>query len=182
MLTNSSLFSVEPRWKPYAPYLRHHLPKNIISLVNEKKSLTQRLRKTYGNAVKVEILFHQWKTPFLSESKYLNLLPHHYCLIREVLLSANEKPLILARTILPKSTITNAQRQLSHLGTRPLGEVIFSDPHLVRLMMDVSRVKPKNWQQSFGFSETIWGRRTVYTLQKQPLFVSEFFLPDALCC
>ncbi|MCK5898487.1 MAG: chorismate lyase [Methylococcales bacterium] len=182
MLANSSLFSVEPRWKSYSPYLRHHLPKKIITLVDEKKSLTQRLRNTYGDAVKVEILFHQWKSPFLSESKHLDLHPQRYCLIREVLLSANDKPLVLARTILPKNTITSAQRQLSHLGTRPLGEVIFSDPYLERLAMDVSLVESKNWHESLSIHQAIWGRRTVYAIQKQPLLVSEFFLADALRC
>ncbi|MCK5729088.1 MAG: chorismate lyase [Methylococcales bacterium] len=182
MLTNSSLFSVEPCWKSYSPYIRHHLPKNIASWINEKNSLTQRLRNTHGDAVNVKILFHQWKSPFLSESKHLNLYPHRYCLIREVLLSADEKPLILARTILPKKTITNAQRQLSHLGTRPLGEVIFSDPYLKRLAMDISLLKKKHWNESLPISPAIWGRRTVYAIQNQPLLVSEFFLPDALRC
>ena len=180
MLTNSHLFYSEPRWTSHSPHLRLSLSTDIYSWIYEKNSLTQRLRQIYGKAVKVKILFHQWKSPFLSESLHLALPVYRYCLIREVLLYAENKPLTLARTILPQKTIQNAQQKLSHLGTRPLGEVIFSDPSSERLAMDISYTQPKIWHKSFPINQAIWGRRTVYTIQKQPLLVSEFFLPDAL--
>jgi len=186
LLTNSFLFNNEPDWRANHPQVRHHLPKNVQSWVYEAHSLTQRLRCFYGDTVKVKILFHQWKTPFLSEIHHLHLRNQRYSLIREVLLYAEDKPLILARTILPKKTIQSAKRNLSHLGTRPLGEVIFSYQHLERLEMDVSCVKNTIWskplQQQLTIEQPIWGRRTVYAIQQQPLLVSELFLPDALKC
>ena len=166
--------------------MRHNLPYDVQSWVYEPHSLTQRLRNIYGDAVKVKILFHQWKRPFLSEITALQSHHQHYSLVREVLLYADDKPLILARTILPKKTIRIAKRNLSHLGTRPLGEVIFSYPHLERLEMDVCSIKPLMWnaslQQQLNINQKIWGRRTIYAIQQQPLLVSELFLPDALKC
>ncbi|NOQ36776.1 MAG: chorismate lyase [Methylococcaceae bacterium] len=186
MPTNSFLFNYEPDWKPNHPMLRHLLPYDVQSWVYEAHSLTQRLRCFYGDSVKVKILFHQWKTPFLSEVNHLHLRHQRYSLVREVLLHADDKPLILARTILPKKTINIAKRNLSHLGTRPLGEVIFSYPHLERLEMDVCCVKPETWSnsllQELNIEHAVWGRRTVYAIQQQPLLVSELFLPDALKC
>lgn len=186
MLTNSFLFNDEPDWKPNYPGIHHALPEDVRSWVYEAHSLTQRLRCFYGDAVKVKILYHQWNTPFLSEVKHLHLRYQRYSLIREVLLHADDKPLILARTILPKRTIKIAKRNLSHLGTRPLGEVIFSYPHLERLEMDICCVKHDTWsqslQQQLNINHSVWGRRTVYAIQKQPLLVSELFLPDALKC
>lgn len=186
MLTNSFLFNHEPHWKSYLLQKPCHLSAKEQSWVYETHSLTQRLRHFYGHTVAVKILFQQWKKPFLSEAHHLSLPYQHYCLIREVLLYTNDKPLILARTILPKKTIQSAKGNLSHLGTRPLGEVIFSYPHLQRLTKDVCCVKTNLWskalQQQLNIKQSVWGRRTVYTLQQQPLLVSELFLPDALRC
>ncbi|WP_305909142.1 chorismate lyase [Methylomarinum sp. Ch1-1] len=181
---NSFLFEQEPNWKTNRPGLRHSLPEDVSSWVYEAGSLTRRLRGFYRNSFAVKILFHQWKPAFLSESRQLHLPYQQYNLIREVLLHADGKPLILARTILPKKTINIAKRNLSHLGTRPLGEVIFSYPDLERLQLDISAVPPVIWRpplrEQIDLKHTVWGRRTIYAIQKHPLLVSEFFLPGAL--
>lgn len=184
MTTNSFLFVQEPRWKINRQGFQLNLPSDVASWVYEAHSLTQRLRSYYGNHVRVKILYHQWRHPFVKESFRLNLDYQHYALIREVLLYVEDKPLLLARTVLPKKTIQIAKRNLSQLGTRPLGEVIFSYPHLERLESEVCCVPLITWslslKQQFELNPIVWGRRTVYAIQKQPLLVSEFFLPDAL--
>lgn len=184
MILNSFLFDRWPNWQLQRPGLRHRLPNTVQSWVYEPGSLTKRLRKHYGRRFAVEILFQHWQPALLNECRALDLPQHRYALIREVLLHADGKPLILARTVLPAPTIRVAHRNLSHLGTRPLGEVIFSYPHLERRQLDVSQVTPCNWsqplRQRFDLNETLWGRRTVYAIQRQPLLVSEFFLPDTL--
>ena len=184
MYANSFLFNRDPDWKPNHPGIRHTLPEEVQSWVYEAGSLTRRLRCFYGDSFAVKILFHRWKPAFLSECRLLHLPHQQYNLIREVLLHADGKPLILARTILPEKTIKIAKRNLSHLGTRPLGEVIFSYPNLERLQLDITAVKPDTWsaklQNQVNIPQTIWGRRTVYAIQKHPLLVSEFFLPGAL--
>jgi len=97
-----------------------------------------------------------------------------------VLLHANGKPLVLARTILPAQTIRIAHRNLSHLGNRPLGEVIFAYPDLERRQRQFSLATPGNWsaalQTDTPVTQPIWGRRTVYAIHKQPMLVAEFFL------
>jgi chorismate--pyruvate lyase len=104
-----------------------------------------------------------------------------YHLIREVLLYAGETPLILARTVLPEPTIKIAQRNLSHLGTRPLGEVIFAYPDLERRQREFSCTTTDYWSSmvhhEFNVAKPISGRRTLYAIHNQPLLVSEFFLP-----
>ncbi|KAF3983964.1 MAG: chorismate lyase [Methylococcales symbiont of Hymedesmia sp. n. MRB-2018] len=184
MHKNSFLFTQEPHWKKHHSGLKNTLPTNVQSWVYETHSLTKRLRKTYGQSVSVEILFHRKKVAFLSECRLLKLPHHQYNLIREVLLHANGKPLILARTILPEKTVKIAKRNLSHLGTRPLGEVIFSYPKLQRLDLNISCIKPYQWtdglNHTIDIKQAIWGRRTVYAIHQQPLLVSEFFMPSAL--
>jgi chorismate--pyruvate lyase len=184
--TRSFLFNHSPHWTLNRLGTRHSLPQNLQSWVYETGSLTQRLRNFYGSGVAVKILFQQWQKPFLSESQRLQLPDYHYSLVREVLLHVDNKPLIVARTILPQATITTAQRKLSNLGTRPLGEVIFSYPNLARLETDVCCIQPQTWsfalQQHVEIKSKICGRRTVYAIDQQPLLVSEFFMPAALCC
>ena len=148
MTTQSVLFTKEPLWLENRQGTRHKLPVNIQSWAYESGSLTQRLRNYYGSGVAVKILFHRWQTPFLSERRFLGLPEHHYSLIREVLLHVDDKPLILARTIIPTATIKMAKSNLSKLGTRPLGEVIFSYPKLERVAMDITLIDLPTWKPS----------------------------------
>jgi chorismate--pyruvate lyase len=184
LATKSFLFNREPKWIESRRGLRHSFPENVQSWIYEPGSLTQRLRDYYGDAIAVKILLHQWNIPFLSERKLLKLSENRYSLTREVLLHADGKPLILARTIIPATTIKVAKSNLSHLGCRPLGEVIFSYPKLERIEMDVTLIQQSTWTQSAldeaNINQPIWGRRTVYAIAHQQMLVSEFFLPEVL--
>ncbi|SJM93060.1 chorismate--pyruvate lyase family protein [Crenothrix polyspora] len=178
------LLAGQPVWLENRPGIRQHMPGNIQAWVYETGSLTQRLRQRYGASVAVRMLFHRWATPSLSERRLLAVPEHRYALVREVMLHANGKPLLLARTIIPEATLKGAHRNLSHLGTRPLGEVIFSYPKLERLAMEVTLIPATSWSPSAidlaGINQSIWGRRTVYAVAGRAMLVSEFFLPEIL--
>ena len=157
---------------------------DLWSWLTESGSLTKRLRSVYGDKLSVQILYHDWKPAFIDECRLLNLPTQRYQLIREVLLHADSKPLVLARTVLPEATIRIAHRNLSHLGTRPLGEVIFAYPDLERRHRQFTYTSNKPWSalalQDYSLAAAIWGRRTVYAIHHQPLLVSEYFLPGLL--
>ena len=180
----SVLLKQEPLWRENRIGTRLQLPESVQSWVYEAGSLTQRLRSVYGASVTVKLLFQQWRKPLLTERQLLGLHERRWCLSREVMLHVDNKPLILARTIIPAATIKIANRSLSHLGTRPLGEVIFSYPKLERIAMDVTLIQPTTWTD-FAHNITdlrreIWGRRTVYAIKQRQMLVSEFFLPKIL--
>jgi chorismate lyase len=184
LASDSFLFTRPPVWRQDCAGLHPELPETVQSWVYESGSLTQRLRRYYGSSVAVTLLLHRWSTPLLSERRLLQLPEHRYALVREVMLHTNGKPLLLARTIIPEATLKGAHRNLSHLGTRPLGEVIFSYPKLGRLAMEVTLIKSTLWSQSAvdlaAIDGTIWGRRTVYAIAGRSMLVSEFFLPEVL--
>jgi chorismate--pyruvate lyase len=171
-------------WHEHRQGHQYHLPDDVHSWVYEPGSLTKRLRDYYGNGIKVDLLFHRWRTPYLSEFRQLGLPLYRYALTREVMLHIQGKPLLLARTIIPEETIKVAHRNLSHLGTRPLGEVIFSYPDLERIAMDLTLIKSVTWtqkaRQKAEIQQSLWGRRTVYAIHHRPMLVSEFFLPEIL--
>ena len=180
----SFLITRPPLWKSRHHGLKYHLPAGLQSWLNETGSLTKRLRGVYGGDFGVIILFLGWKPAFIDECRLLGLSPARYQLIREVLLHANGQPLVLARTILPGNTIKIAHRNLSHLGNRPLGEVIFAYPDLERRQRQFSCAETGIWspalQSAVRVEQAVWGRRTVYAIQNQPLLVAEFFLPGML--
>ncbi|MEQ1635214.1 MAG: chorismate lyase [Methylococcales bacterium] len=184
MPNHSILFSQTPHWRKNRAGIQTHLPLDVQSWVFESGSLTQRLRSHFGNRLQVKILLQQWHKPFFDEQQLLRLPQTQYTLIREVLLQADNVPLILARSIIPEATIKVAHRNLSHLGTRPLGEVIFAYPNLQRWELEITHVPQAAWrentQHSFSLQNPVWGRRTVYAIPIQPLLVSEFFLPAVL--
>ncbi len=184
MHRKSFLLKTAPHWKKNQPGIKQTIPKEVQSWIYEQGSLTHRLRKVYGPAFTVEILFHRWKPAYLSECQLLNLPQQQYNLTREVLLHANGIPLILARTIIPSQTIKSAKRNLSHLGTRPLGEVIFSYPKLERLTLKISCINEQQWTQQIHEQVKIpkqtWGRQTVYAIHSHKMLVSEFFMPEVL--
>lgn len=183
-LPNSFLYPEEPDWISSRQGIHHSIPLDAQSWIFEPGSITHRLRSIYGNSITVNILFHSRKKPFLSERRLLKLPLHQYSLIREVRLNAGDTPLILARTVIPKKTLKGAQRILSCLGNRPLGEVIFSYPKLQRIEMDIARIEPSTWSDELSkqltIDQPVWGRRTVYAIKNRQLLVSEFFLPEVL--
>jgi len=181
---NSYLFTRPPAWKTQ---LRGNDSQPAVELgpwLNETGSLTKRLRNVYGNQLAVRLLYHHWKPAFAEECQELKIAHHRYQLIREVLLHIDNTPLVLARTILPQATIRIAHRNLSHLGTRPLGEVIFAYPDLELRQRYFSHATTNIWstavQSEFPVEQAIWGRRTLYAIHDRPLLVSEFFLPTML--
>ena len=184
MSSQSELFIKEPSWLKNVPSVRHHMPISVQSWVYEPYSLTARLRSDYGNQVAVKLLHQQWQTPFLKERQILGQAEHRFCFIREVLLHVQNCPLILARTVIPRHSIKVAHSNLSRLGARPLGEILFASPGLERMEMNVTVVKPQLWTTSIRenilIEEPVWGRRTVYALDAQEILVSEFFLSDIL--
>lgn len=150
----------------------------------ETGSLTQRLRSAFGQDIRVQVLEQHWAKPFRSEATILRLRPGAWALIREVRLLRGDVPVIAARTLLPKSTLRGAQRRLARLGTRPLGEVIFSYPKLLRLRLELARLKKNDWSaqaaEALALDGEIRGRRTLYSIDGGKFLVCEFFLPEIL--
>ncbi len=181
-MPQSYLFQREPRWIAPTPVRYKHLPCRLQSWLHEKTSLTQRLRDEWG-VVSVQVLFECWQAPFLSERQKLQVPENRLCLVREVVLLSHHTPLILARTVIPRATLLATQGNLARLGTRPLGEILFSSTSLQRQWLDIAQISPEKWKcasSSFFIEAPVWGRRTRYSINKHPMLVSEFFLPSLL--
>ena len=177
----SLLFKRAPRWHDYSFGTQKQLPGSLQSWLNETGSLTQRLRGVHGDSFGVSVLRQRWQHAFIDESRLLSQNQYQYQLVREVILHNQKQPLILARTIIPASTLAIAERKLNHLGNRPLGEVIFAYPDLRISQRQFSQAEADIWipsvMQQPETVDHLWGRRSVYQIHQHPLLVAEFFLP-----
>ena len=147
-------------------------------------SLTQRLRCACAGRFRVRVLHQGWTRPGRDEARVLGLRLDAWAWTREVQLLCDERPWVFARSLIPARTLRGRGRRLTQLGTRPLGQVLFTDPGVRRGPVEIARIVAgqRLHQQAFaGLAEppdAIWGRRSVFWIEERPLLVCEIFLPD----
>jgi chorismate--pyruvate lyase len=104
-------------------------------------------------------------------------------LVRDVELLCDDNPWVFARTLIPITSLKGAAQRLTQLGEKPLGAVLFSDPKVIRGATQVARLLPGQplYQTACNHlsqkPDHLWGRRTLFYLEKRPLLVNEIFLP-----
>jgi chorismate--pyruvate lyase len=145
-------------------------------------SLTRRLQQACAGRFRVRVEMQGWGRPRLDEYRALRLRIGRIALIREVHLLCDERPWIFARTIIPVTTLRGRERRLAYLGNRPLGAVLFADPHMQRGPVQVACIPAGSAlfaaavQGLKRHPQEVWGRRSVFRLGGKALLVSEFFL------
>lgn len=171
--------TLDLRWRSASQWLRNAWPAALDAWLLGEDSLTRRLRsRCAGGGFRVSILREGWGTPLASEREALGMAPRTRAWIREVHLWCGTERWVYARTVIPCATLTGRLRRLRQLGTRPLGEVIFADMSLRRGSVEVARVEMPRENAPGVAQASVWGRRSVFWLQRKPLLVCEFFLPQ----
>lgn len=113
----------------------------------------------------------------------LKIPPYQKVLLRQVQLLCARQVLVYARSIIPLRTLKGRHRRLKHLGNKPLGGILFADPGLRRELQQLATILPRDPLYDIALSDSshksdrIWGRRSLFRLDNNPLLVSEFFLP-----
>jgi len=173
----------EPVWYFTRELRQGWVPPELANWLLDPGSLTARLIQVCPGRFYVRVLSQVWATPQHNEIRRLRMRERQMSLIREVYLCCDEQPLVFARTVIPRRTLTGKQKHLAGLGSRPLGAVLFADPHMHRDEIEVARLSPR--EQLFHKAvaalvdkpSRIWGRRSVFYLNNKPLLVNEIFLP-----
>ena len=171
------------RWKPNSHYLRADIPRPLCSWLLDTASLTLRLQQLCPGEFRVRVLSQVAGRPTLDEARALCMKPEGKAIIRQVQLLCDGQPWVYARTIIPMSSLRGKLRRLAHLGTRPLGGMLFADPGMRRELVELACIRKG---QSLYAAATrglrsrpaeVWGRRSVFRIAHKPLLVSEVFLP-----
>ena len=167
-------------WKKQAS---ETLPSVLLDWLLDESSLTARL-KAISETFHVEVLGEHTEPCHVDEAT-TDIVAGELVLVREVLLFCNGIPQVFARSLLPLSTLTGTEQKLATLGTMPLGQVLFSDPRLVRKEIEVasfdqnSTVAKVASHYQLPELDKLWGRRSTFLLNRKPLTVAEVFLPGS---
>jgi chorismate--pyruvate lyase len=147
-------------------------------------SLTAKLEQQLNHKLSVQVLVDRNQNVLKNERHFFNR-PLRRCRVREVLLSADQTPLVLARSIIPVSSASGSNQFVLKLGRRPLGAVLFARKkgkkhNNEREMICLKQSHPL-WQSCKKkyplLPNKLWARRTLYQLKNHPLLVNEIFLP-----
>ena len=155
----------------------------------DEGSLTARL-KGHCQDFRVQVIGEQQQ--LCSAAEACNLIKvGEPVLVREVILYCDNVAQVFARSLLPLASLTGKEQALANLGEQPLGQVLFNNPSLQRLGLEVSSFSSDSSVAMLakGFSNTqctselveleLWGRRSIFMLDNKPLMVAEVFLPAA---
>jgi chorismate--pyruvate lyase len=177
--------TVEPRWSEWSRHRFAGIPAGFQDWLQDQGSLTRRVLQACGDRdFRVRLLHQGWLRPLYSEGRVLRLRRGGATLIREVELLCDQCPWVFARTVIPATSLKGSARRLAHLGEKPLGAVIFSDPKVRRGITQVARLLPRHPLYAAATVNVaakpreLWGRRTLFYLSGRPILVNEIFLPD----
>jgi len=160
----------DTRWSTYRRPTNIQAPRPWRTWLLDSGSLTAHLIAASNQRFRVNLKQQGWALPLRSEAKVLGLKNRQSALIREVELKGGDDNYVLARTIIPATTLTGKYKQLASLGNRSLGTVLFRDPTMRRTTFQICQLNLANGEQA-------WARRSVFYLSGKPLLVCEVFLP-----
>ncbi len=166
----------ETNWQPIDNNTDNSQPPALSSWLSDKSSLTVRL-KQQCNSFNVKVLF---EAPTLADHHEQTLiLNNEHCWVREVYLHGDQTPWVFARSTMPFISGSDQLDNIQHLRSRPLGELLFSNPNLQIKGRFVAPIYGELQLSPMANSKQmkLWGRRTYYQLNELPIIVTEVFLP-----
>lgn len=172
-----------PHWHAPSRLFLRDVPAGLSVWLLDAGSLTRRLRQACSGRFRVRVLDQRWTRPSRDEARVLGLRWDARAWTREVQLLCDDQPWVFARTLIPATTLRGRGRRLTALGTKPLGAVLFADPDVWRGPVEIARIAAGQRLHRRAFAglaeppEAIWGRRSVFRIDGDPLLVSEIFLP-----
>lgn len=150
--------------------------------LQDSASLTLRLRQRYAD-FRVVPLRVSYAKAFCDEGAILNVPAHHHVLRRDVFLQGNGQTVVFAHSILPRKVLRGRWLGLKHLGAKPLGVALFTNPQVKRTAL---RYQKLSLQHPLAKSikhttektyQALWARRSVFSLRGAEMMVTEIFLP-----
>lgn len=178
-----SSYQREPRWVDWDLLPRRQVPPVLRDWLWEPGSLTRRVIAHCDGAFRVNLIRQSPGRPLESERRLLAMGQGEQAVVREVQLLCAERPWVFARTLLPLANLGGAMQRLTRLGTRPLGEVLFTARDVERRLVQVAQLHPTHSlfaaasDPSADGPECLWGRRALFALAGKYLLVNEIFLP-----
>ena len=154
---------------------------NLHAWLASRGSLTARIVEHVGHFNLIRLVQHG-QLPNVDERRELGLRDRERAIVREVLLRDGDTPLVFAHSIVARRDLRGVWRGLSRLGGRPLAEMLFHDPTVVRLPMEYKKIDARHplyrraQQVAALAAPSLWARRSIFLKHGRPLLVTEVFL------
>lgn len=169
------------RWRAWPP--RATVAPALVPWLTDPASLTARIRAR-SERFHVEVLSQCLGSAQRDEAQALRLRAGERVWVREVLLVADGRPVVFARTVLPRRNVRGAWNLFHGIGNRPLGAALFADPRIARGPLASARLDARDARyhrarevaQLPALPAGLWARRSVFTLHRRALLVTEVFL------
>ncbi len=157
--------------------------KELSRFLFENGSLSRLIQTKFKGRFHIGIINESWMMPMCYEKKILSLRDNEIAFIRESYLNCDNKKLVYARTIIPKQTLKRKNQNLTRLGQKPLGEILFRNDKIYRDDIKFARITRLNKLHSrakgnCNISSDLYSRQSLYYIKNKPLLVFEVFLPD----
>lgn len=162
------------------------VPREFRTWLAHHGSLTRRLKqRCQGFSVRpVRVGFVR---PNRDERALLQLQAQGLAYVREVVLNCDGKPVVFAHSVVGAAALRGPWAAVTRLGSRPLGEALFSNPRVVRGRLQYRRIDARHalMRQAaraglVDEGKTLWARRSLFFLQGHALMVTEVFMPAVL--
>ena len=101
------------------------VPRSLREWLLDAGSLTRRLVTLTQGDFRVQVLRQGFMHALPAERRELGLDLREWPFVREVLLRCHDEPWVFARTLIPATSLQGRVKALTHLGTKPLGAVLF---------------------------------------------------------
>ena len=145
-------------------------------LFNED-SLTRRLTALSHDGFSVTPLLEGWQPLRGDECAALGVASGSQGWVREVYLRGRGQPWVFARSVAARSVLEGSGLDLEQLGSRSLGELLFSDSAFDRGALQVCHY-PAAWLPGAVRAERLWARRSRFSRGPLGVLVAEVFLPE----
>ncbi len=161
------------------------VPREFRAWLADQGSLTYRLRQRCGT-FSVRPVRAGFLRPNRDESAILQLRADELAYVREVVLNCDGRAVVFAHSVVAADSLRGPWAAVARLGTRPLGEALFSDPCVERGNLQCRRIDMRHALArqaacaGIAMAGSLWARRSLFTLKERPLMVTEVFLPAVL--
>lgn len=153
--------------------------------LTDSGSLSARISTRCG-ALRVRRVFQGLRRPGHDEASLIELSPGRNAHVREVVLLADEVPVVFAHSIVSPRDLRGPWRCIGRLGERPLSTALFENPRVRRGALEYRRLDRRHplharlRELGLGAQHALWARRSSFRLEERPLLVTEVFLPALL--
>jgi chorismate--pyruvate lyase len=158
------------------------VPRVLRGTLSDRGSLTRHLQSQHAD-FNVQLKARGLARPFRDEAQALHLNPASRVYVRDVLLMGDGHARVFAHSVLSRASLKGGWNGITRLGTKPLGEALFTNPRIRRLGLSLRRIDARHplYRTARFHTELtaryLWARRSVFCLNGQPLLVTEVFLP-----